>query len=150
MPGIDYVQVWVSKLLCCPTLISADASGAEPAALEQTIQPTALSRKEVVQLLLQQYQHRFSFHRNSVRTDRTRQLSGTNAVRQLGHHFKLAGYGSVTAQVLQALEDLHAGFDSHDDFLRGLHLLRLVAAPGMGKVTHLCLNQNPPGVDASQ
>jgi hypothetical protein len=66
---------------------------------------------------------------------RTEDLSGSQRISGVGSYFQLAGYARVVDQVLQALWALEGGFIFEDDFVRGLQLLRLVAAPGMGKVS---------------
>lgn len=46
----------------------------------------------------------------------------------------LQGYDSLVKQVWRRLRQLQSAFVSSTDFERSLQLLRLVAAPGLGKV----------------
>ncbi len=108
------------------------------AELGETVQPSGASQDSshaTAQLLLQQYRGSFAFHPTAVQRAREGSLSGVQKIKRLGEHFTLAGYASVIDQMLQALQDLEEDFAPHVDFQRGLQLLRLVAAPGMGKVT---------------
>ncbi len=94
-----------------------------------------LTRKEVAEILLQQYRGSFRFSQPANRRTRMADLSSMQHIKPLGSYLHLAGYARLVDQVLQALWDLEAGFTPGDNFVRGLQLLRLAAAPGMGKVS---------------
>lgn len=53
----------------------------------------------------------------------------------LGDFFKLQGAHTLVVQLRKRLLKLQKGFVQHAEFTRGLQLLRLVAAPGLGKVS---------------
>lgn len=53
----------------------------------------------------------------------------------LGDFFKLQGTHTLVVQLRKRLLKLQKGFVQHAEFTRGLQLLRLVAAPGLGKVS---------------
>ncbi len=102
------------------------------------------SQETALQLLVRLYSGRFSAHRRQLlaaaRAARTEPLIGRNKIDRLGDHTRLAGYTSLVHQMLQALQDLQDDFIADDAFQPGLQLLRLIAAPGMGKVTLLTRN----------
>ena len=52
----------------------------------------------------------------------------------LGSYFELQGAHTLVVQLRKRLLSLQKGFVHHPEFSRGLQLLRLVAAPGLGKV----------------
>ena len=52
----------------------------------------------------------------------------------LGSYFELQGAHTLVVQLRKRLLSLQKGFVHHPEFSWGLHLLRLVAAPGLGKV----------------
>ncbi|KAL8794088.1 MAG: hypothetical protein Q9182_007636 [Xanthomendoza sp. 2 TL-2023] len=54
-----------------------------------------------------------------------------------GTYFGLEGFGAVVQQMHRQLLRLSIAFDDSVQFLRSLQLLRVVAAPGLGKSTVL-------------
>lgn len=55
-----------------------------------------------------------------------------------GTYFGLEGFDAVVQQMHRQLLRLSIAFDDSVQFLRSLQLLRVVAAPGLGKVSCTC------------
>lgn len=94
-------------------------------------------REEVRRLLTEAYTSDFQLHSSEASVKRAADLPAADAdghIAGFGTFFGLGGFDAVVQQVYRRLLRLHICFADHDDFLRGLQLLRLVSAPGMGKV----------------
>ena len=101
--------------------------------------PEYLGREQVRRLLAELYTSEFQLHGSDSSVKRTADLPRPAAtacgdLAGFGQYFGLEGFDSVVQQVRRQLFRLHRGFADHDEFIRGLQLLRLVSAPGMGKV----------------
>ena len=137
-----HVRVLTSSRYC--------AGSAAPLGLSS---PGILADGVMAELLLQQNSSRFRFHQSEVRRTRTADLSSMQQIRQLGSHFQLAHYDRPGDQVLQALwaseetfypECAHLAASAEQNFAWELQLLRLLAAPGMGKVSPLLVRSSGP------
>ena len=101
--------------------------------------PEYLGREQVRRLLADTYTSEFQLHGSDSSVERTADLPWPAAaacgdLAGFGQYFGLEGFDSVVQQVRRQLFRLHRGFADHDEFIRGLQLLRLVSPPGMGKV----------------
>lgn len=94
-----------------------------------------LHRDEVVPLLMEQYRPHFLCKRPSSALQKLEAIPIKDKwVQKLGQYTSLQGYDSLIKQVWRRLRRLQCSFISGADFERSLQLLRLVAAPGLGKV----------------
>ena len=93
-------------------------------------------------LLLQDYQAYFSKDGPALPRSREAtidlQAPSPRSIYPLGSFFPLEGFDEVVKQMLRCLLKLNSSFDPNSMFLNSLQLLRLVAAPGMGKVGLAC------------
>ena len=88
-------------------------------------------------LLLQDYQAHFSKVGPALPPLREGTI-GSGRVYPLGSFFPLEGFDEVVKQMLRRLLKLNSSFIPDNMFMKTLQLLRLVAAPGMGKVGLAC------------
>lgn len=93
--------------------------------------------KQVRRLLLDNYTSGFQLHGSALHEKRAADLplpDSSGNISAFGTCFGLEGFDAVVQQVHRRLLRLHIGFHDSSQFTRSLQLLRLVAAPGLGKV----------------
>ena len=101
-----------------------------------------MGTKQVRRLLLDNYTsdfqlRSFQLHGSALPEKRTADLplpDSSGNISAFGTCFGLEGFDAVVQQVYRRLLCLHIGFHDSSQFTRSLQLLRLVAAPGLGKV----------------
>lgn len=101
-----------------------------------------LGENQVRCLLVESYTSEFQLR--NFKSCRSRQSEKRSAelpppdrhgkISAFGSFFGLEGFDAVVRQVHRALLRLHIGVEDTSEFARSLQLLRLVAAPGLGKV----------------
>ena len=88
-------------------------------------------------LLVEKYAAMFQPHGPGSLGKREANLPVPNAkgnIPGIGSFLGLQGFGTAVQQMYARLLRLNTGFEDSPTFLRGLQLLRVVAAPGLGKV----------------
>ena len=95
-----------------------------------------LSDDDVLDKLRHGYMSAFQKRGPVRRSDRSANpvLVQDGWVKPIGHYFKLEAYEPLVQQLLRCLKRMEINFEPMEDFARKLQLLRIVAAPGMGKV----------------
>ena len=96
-----------------------------------------LGREAVRRLLVKQYTSVFQMCGPGSPGKREENLPSPNifgTIASIGSFLGLQGYETVVQQMYRRLLRLNTGFFDSPTFLRSLQLLRVVAAPGLGKV----------------
>lgn len=88
-------------------------------------------------MLVQAYRSEFRHHTHSGFEARAAKLpppDQSGNIDGIGTFFDLQGYGGIAQQVYRQLATMHNSIQDSTPFQESLQLLRLVAAPGLGKV----------------
>jgi len=96
-----------------------------------------LGQEAVRRLLVERYTSTFQLHGPGSLGKRKENLPAPNVhgnIKGIGSFFRLQGFETVVQQIYGQLLRLNTGFFDSPAFLRSLQLLRVVAAPGLGKV----------------
>ena len=96
-----------------------------------------LGTEQVRQLLVDTYISAFQLSSSVLPRKRVADLPLPDSfgnITAFGTFFGLEGFDAIVRQVYRRLLRLHIGFHDSPQFTRSLQLLRLVAAPGLGKV----------------
>lgn len=96
-----------------------------------------LGQEAVRRLLVAQYSSIFQLPGPGSPGKRQENLPSPNVhgnITGIGSYLGLQGYETVVQQIYRRLLRLNTGFFDSDVFIRSLQLLRIVAAPGLGKV----------------
>lgn len=96
-----------------------------------------LGQEAVRRLLVEQYSSIFQLHGPGSLGKRQENFPLPNVygnITGIGSFLGLQGYETVVQQIYRRLLRLNTGFFDSPAFARSLQLLRIVAAPGLGKV----------------
>ena len=96
-----------------------------------------VGQEAVRRMLAEQYTSTFQLHGPGSPEKRQDNLPSPDAygnITGIGSFLGLQGYETVVQQIYRRLLRLNIGFSDSPAFTRSLQLLRIVAAPGLGKV----------------